>query len=233
MKWLPKINTLFKQKFPYFGILGFLFAVIAFIVPQFTFKNLEDEDYSPLNHFISELGWIGISKQDIFFNLSLMVAGFFLTIFNYGLTAQFDGFWARSTLFFGILASLGCSLVGFFPAKTELVQMLFHLSAATIFFVNAGLSLLSALFMILFSKNQILSKPFFMLILLTLCPFASLLAVDYNTVLPHLDILNIKIINRPDIWLAPIVEWAIVLSVLIYVLSTSLYFLIFQRYVHN
>ena len=42
---------------------GVLFAVIGALIPALVYRGKQGQPYSPLNHFISELGEVGVSKR--------------------------------------------------------------------------------------------------------------------------------------------------------------------------
>lgn len=232
MDYVKRLNLYVKNKFPLFGITGSLIILIALVVPQFAFQNHEGEKYSVGNHFISELGWIGVSKYALVFNINLIIAGILFTVFIYGLTLQFNGFWGKLTTIFGLTSSLGCTLVGIYQLQTGVTPITSHLLAAMFFFTNALLAILTSTFMILSQKQKFktVSKLSCIPNLMILCLFASLLTIDFsNDVLIYIDLKNMKIINRPHLWSAPIIEWAIVLSILAYILLSSFYFIFRQK----
>lgn len=232
--YIRKLNIYVKNKFPLFGITGSLFILIAIVVTQFAFKNLEGGKYSMGNHFISELGWVGVSKHALIFNINLIIAGILFIVFIYGLTLQFNGIWGKLTTVFGLTSSLGCTLVGIYPLQTGVIPIKLHLLAAMFFFTNALLAILTSTFMVLSQKHKIVSKLSCILNLLILSLFASLLTVDFNNdVLRYIDFKNMKIINRPPQWNVPIIEWTIVLSIITYILLSSFYFIFRQRNIKN
>lgn len=218
-------NSLRELRDRYFadcGLIGSGLLLVALLVPQIGFRNLEGVPYSPLNHFVSELGWHGISHLAMVFNLGLIMGGVFLALFMIGLGGQFTGILAKLTTVFGVISAIGGSLVGVFSVDSGLIS---HLVAATIFFVSAELALISATFMILFQDARVVPKFIAIFSVLIFCIFTTVFTIDYpHEVFPYLDRANVRIINRPAQWSLPIVEWAFVLSIVIFLSLASLYF---------
>ena len=73
------------------------------------------EPYSPLNHYVSELGELGVSNLAALFNLSLEIGGVCFVLFMIGLAVTRTG-WLRVVYgATGVIAGIGGALVGVFP----------------------------------------------------------------------------------------------------------------------
>lgn len=231
MKLWNTFNNTFKQKFPLFGISASILLLIGFLVPQKDFRNIEGQTYAILNHFISELGWVGVSKHAFIFNLCLICSGLLYAIFTYGLVRQFGGFWSKITGRLGILSSLSVTLVGIFPIQSSPVAFVFHLIAGLMFFVFAFLTFISALFMLFFDTNKIIPKSHLLVYLVVPLYIIPWLNLEYDYKLfQYVDMLEVKIINRPEVWIYSAIEWALAILALTNLFLISLYFLIRQRY---
>lgn len=79
------------------------------------YTGRQGEAYSPLTHFISELGEPGVSTLAPLFNVGLMVGGACLAVFMIGLAAHVPGFYRYGIAFFGAVAGVAGALVGVFP----------------------------------------------------------------------------------------------------------------------
>ena len=62
------------------GIAGVLAVLIGALIAGFAYRGKDGERYSPLNHFISELGEEGVSANAGWFNISLIVSGLCLLL---------------------------------------------------------------------------------------------------------------------------------------------------------
>ena len=119
--------TFIHRHFAHCGLIGCVLVQIALVIPQQGFQNREGQPYSPLNHFVSELGWLGVSEKALVFNLGLILGGLFLALFMIGLGAQFRGFWAGCTAFLGATAAIFASLIGVFPVVDHWPGLVAHL----------------------------------------------------------------------------------------------------------
>jgi hypothetical membrane protein len=77
---MDKFLQLFTDpaSFPAWGIAGTILA--GCIIPSLRYKGRQGQRFSPLNHFISELGERNVSTYARVFNLSLVAAGIFLCL---------------------------------------------------------------------------------------------------------------------------------------------------------
>lgn len=67
------------------GFLGSAIIVLGSLITAIPYRGKEGESYSILNHFISELGEVGVSRLAPVFNASLIAGGVVLLIFVLGL----------------------------------------------------------------------------------------------------------------------------------------------------
>jgi hypothetical membrane protein len=66
---------------PLVGMLGSAIFLLASVVAAFTYRGTLGESYSPLNHWVSELGEIGVSGLATIFNVGLILGGLALAVF--------------------------------------------------------------------------------------------------------------------------------------------------------
>jgi hypothetical membrane protein len=200
--------------------------LLGSIVSGLTYAGRTGEVYSPLNHFVSELGDTRYAPRAWAFNAGLFVGGLLITVFMLGVTSYIQG-WFRCV--FGLAALLTCvsgTLVGLMPMSADLDR---HLAVAITFF-NAGMAatVLFALYVLLFRQARF---PKWMALPggITALSFSSLLYVVESPIpddlqgLPLSQALETVLWNRPAIWQTAIVEWVVVLTVLGWVLCVSLY----------
>jgi hypothetical membrane protein len=104
-----------QQAYPYFGIGGSLLIIASMLAAGLVYRGKDGERYSVLNHYISELGEVGVSRAAPIFNLGLIIGSLAFIPFITGLTFTLDNLWAKIGLAIGIWSTLSCVLVGVFP----------------------------------------------------------------------------------------------------------------------
>jgi len=152
--------------FQFLGMCGVLSASLGSLIAAIPYRGKAAERYSPLNHFISELGEIGVSQLAWVFNLGLVVCGLFLLPACLILGYLLQGVLAKLGMLAGILTAIGISAVGIYPMN----NLTPHTRAAFIFF-RGGLA------MILLFSLAIAFQPPSSLILPRLYALAGLPAV--------------------------------------------------------
>jgi hypothetical membrane protein len=117
-----------------FGVTGTGLILLAVFFPLFLYRGKCGERFSMLNHFISELGEVGVSRAARIFNTGLLLAGLLMLPYVVGLGIAFGSWlgWLGSVA--GIVAVLGVAAVGVFPLNN--VES--HTTAAVTYF-RAGL----------------------------------------------------------------------------------------------
>jgi hypothetical membrane protein len=208
------------------GFAGAVIILLGAIVSGLSYEGRTGEAYSPLNHFVSELGDTRYSARAWAFNAGLFVGGLLLTVFMLGVTARIRG-WFRYV--FGLAAlvtGVSGTLVGLLPMGGGLES---HAKAAMTFF-NAGMAttILFSLYVLLYRGA---SFPRWIALpggVTALCFFSLLYLVEPlipedQPDIPLSQALETLLWNRPAVWQTAIVEWAVVLAVLGWVTLVSLY----------
>ena len=119
-----------------FGFAGTGLVILAVIFPAFFYRGKLGERYSLLNHFISELGEVGISRAAWIFNAGLLLAGLVLLPYIIGLGISLGSLLGWLGTAAGIIAVLGVTAVGIFPMN----NLKPHTIAAMTYF-RAGLAM--------------------------------------------------------------------------------------------
>jgi hypothetical membrane protein len=194
----------------YFGVAGCLIITLGVIIPGITYKGKKEERFSILNHFISELGELGVSKNAPIFNLGLIIGGIFLIPFMIGLGLKLDSLLAKFAILAGIWTSISAICIGFFPMN----NLEPHTRAAISYFRGGLVTVLSFGFAIHLQPeaHQFIPKTANLISLLTVIMFSLFLLLlnrrwgkDQN-----LDALNPQSkIERPRIWILPLMEWLV------------------------
>jgi hypothetical membrane protein len=121
---------------PIVGIAGVTFLAMCSLIAALVYTGTAGEGFSPLNHWISELGEEGVSQLATLFNIGIIAGGVCLAIFMTAL-----GIHRRSRLAWlyvpiGIISGIGAAFVGVFPMSSTGP----HIPAALTFFVLGWIS---------------------------------------------------------------------------------------------
>ena len=121
---------------PAAGVLGSALLLVLSVVAALVYTGTAGEGFSPLNHWISELGEMSVSRLAVLFNVGIFVGGICLAIFmtSLGLLRQSRLAWLYVPI--GILAGIGGAFVGVFPMDSGGP----HVPAALTFFVLGWMS---------------------------------------------------------------------------------------------
>jgi hypothetical membrane protein len=131
-------NHPLSKHFHWFGIAGSVLMLACVIIAMVAYVGTEGQRYSPLNHFISELGLVGVSRLALVFNAGLVASGVLYLPFTLGLGAAIGGWWAAAGTLAGLVAAVAVACVGFFPMN----DLPPHIAAAMTFFRSGLLTVL-------------------------------------------------------------------------------------------
>ncbi|MGB8215116.1 MAG: DUF998 domain-containing protein [Anaerolineales bacterium] len=193
-----------------FCFAGTGLIILAVFYPLLVYRGRSGERYSLLNHFISELGEVGISRAARAFNAGLLLGGLALLPYIIHLGIAFGGLFGWLGTATGILAVLGVAAVGVFPMN----NLKLHTIAAMTYF-RAGLA------MVFFFGLAILFQPAGRLVIPAAANLLSLVAcLAYAAFLAHplfkkkgpkpaemLDPQQKP--ERPRFWASPSLEWLV------------------------
>lgn len=202
------------------GLLGCFLSVSGALIAGLVYRGKENEPYSPLNHFISELGENGVSKRAWAFNWGLILCGFLLLPATINLGLTLPGIWAKIGMAFGLITALSLSLVGIFSMD----RLKPHGIAAVIFF-RAGLLmvLFFTLAIALQPQNQLFFSKWLALAgtpaILAFGTFLVMMSHTNRTKDQPLEPLNQ---SRPHVWKMAIAEWAIFVTIVFWFLMAAL-----------
>jgi hypothetical membrane protein len=202
------------QAFKLFGILGASFALLGTLIAGLFYRGKQGERFSPFNHFISELGEVGVSRLAWAFNIGLILAGLCLLPPCISLGLIIPGILAKIAMVVAVVCALSLSLVGVFPMN----KLKPHAYAAMTFF-RGGLVML-----ILFSlaialqprPNQVISRWYALAGLPPVIAFATFLVLVAAAYKQTETALSPGDIDRPRVWDLVIAEWAILLTVVLW-----------------
>lgn len=204
----------FNKITPVAGTVGCL--IVGFGLFASATHYIRSEDYSPINHFISELGLVKASTMANVFNHSLMTGGILLMIFVMGL-GNFLGksLSAKYATLTGMLATLSFSAIGYYTADNWIA----HMIVASVFFAGAMVTI------VLFSYSIWKNRQSGLHPLLSVQ--GAFVAVFYFVALVWPKELLIQSINdpehfvRPAVWVLTILEWGYCLMICSWIIMVS------------
>ena len=173
-------------------------------------------EYSPKNHFISELGLASASEYSFVFNICLGIGGLLLMMFTNGLGIYLQKnpvAWYAS--YIGMAATLSFSAIGYFTADTWTA----HRNAALVFFSGAMISIVLFSYCIWQNKQRRLHH------FIALQGF--IIAFIYVVVLVWPKELLLQSVNdpqnfiRPELWGLTVLEWMYCFMIGSWILSVS------------
>lgn len=200
------------------GLLG-LAATAAILgsalVAAVPYRGWAGETYSPLNHFVSELGEVARSQLSVAFNFGVIIGGLGLGLFLILLSRRLTGRYRPALAIAGVVADVSGTLVGIFPMDYHAI----HGLVSAIFFCTGWIV------MAIFSA-WLLTMPQrgfgrWLLIPAALGVAASLLFVAVFATYSPLP-ADTHIIERPEVWTVPALEWAALLGLLSWFACVSL-----------
>lgn len=215
VEWLSDL-AVFKAA----GLVVVIITLLGVILPMAKYRGKEDERYSILNHFISELGERGVSRLAWVFNLCMILSGVGVIICVVSLGLGLPGFWAKPGMLFGVVTGLGLAMVGVFPMDN--IEP--HGKAAITFF-RGGLLMVSVFSLaILFppQDKEIIPSLFGLVGLIPVAAFTSFLGLLWNVRDKVDQTLSVEGVHQPRFSKFAISEWAVYFSIILWVLVLSL-----------
>lgn len=212
-----------SQLFVWSALAGTALVVLAVLYAALGYRGPRGERYSPLNHFISELGEMGVSRRAWSFNAGLIVGGLLLLPFVIRLGAILGSVLGWVGTVFGAAAALGVTAVGLFPLNRRQA----HIRAAMTFF-RAGLGMvfffgLAVLFQP--AAQTPVPKTAALLSLLAVLAFGSFLALPrlQKPENDPLETLDPEITpERPHFWALAFLEWLVFFATIFWILGMAL-----------
>ena len=208
----------------WFGLSGVASICCGSLITAFTYTGRNDQVYRIWNHFVSELGEVGISQYAWLFNLMLILGGICITLFMLGTAREFRNWFSFVFGIAGMATGVSATLVGVFPMN----NIGSHIKVAMMFFNMGLLTMLLISLYIAFTK-QVLFPRWFIIpgAMGTLC-FALFLNFPSpsSSTEPALGIPARLLADRPEIWPLAMMEWAVVIIVLAWVTMVSLHLLL-------
>ena len=196
---------------PQIGFVGSVFFIVASIVAGVAYTGETGQSFSPLNHWVSELGEVGVSALALVFNLGLIVGGLAFALFMaaLGILRRTRLAWAYAVI--GAIAGISCSLVGVFPMN----QRTIHIVVALGFFVLGWIAVALASIDIWRRPDLRFARWLPVLGAITVALFLLFLSVY----IPYL--YTGTGADRPQVSVATVLEWLVALGLIGWVLAAS------------
>lgn len=195
------------------GLLGSTIILLGSVVTAIAYTGSKGQPYSPLNHFVSELGELGVSELAPVFNACLNIGGVCFVLFMLGLAVTRTGALRYVYGLTGVVAGVGGALVGTFPMN-DLDR---HALVALTFFLLGLVTVLLA--SIDFVRADDPRFPRWLAIVggATVLAFAAFLIMLSGEAggLAHPD-------ERVAIWPLTVFEWLLLVGILVWVFLTAL-----------
>jgi hypothetical membrane protein len=194
------------------GLIGSSVIALGSIVTAIAYTGSKGQPYSPLNHFVSELGELGVSDLAPVFNAALKIGGVCFVLFMVGLAATRRGRLRYVYGASGVIAGIGGALVGVFPMN-DLDK---HGLAALTFFVLGLVTVLLASIDFVRAPEPRFPRWLSVLGGATVVSFAIFLTILFGEAggLAHPE-------ERVAIWPLTIFEWLLLIGILAWVFLTA------------
>jgi len=207
-------NINFNNITPLAGTIGCLVVGIGLLASATHYTS--PEGYSPINHFISELGLAKNSSMADVFNHSLMTGGILLMFFSIGLGNFIGkGNLAKFATITGMISTLSFSAIGYYTAETWIA----HIVAASVFFAGAMITIV--LFSISIWKNRQSGLHPFLSIQGMFIAALYFVALIWPKELLLQSVTDTENFVRPAIWILSILEWSYCLMICFWIIMVS------------
>ncbi len=217
------ISLLFNI-YAHFGWAGSFVILLGCLITALPYRGRSAERYSVLNHFISELGEIGVSKLAVVFNIGMIIGGALFLPFIAGLGLVLGTIWSYFGMAAGLLAAVSSILVGVFSMD----RLEPHRKAAMTFFRSGLVTVLFFTIAVFVQPSGLRVIPmavniFGILAIISSSAFLVIVSqkTDKNGQENYLlDPTEKKV--RPRFWRTPFLEWMLFFTTIAWFLCVSL-----------
>jgi hypothetical membrane protein len=204
-----------SRRLAWLGLTSVGVLALGTVATAIAYRGAAGEAYSPLNHFISELGEIEVSRLAWAFNLGVVLGGAGLGLFVLVLAQRLGGRPRIALSAAGLAAGAFGAMVGIFPMDYHQT----HRIVSELFFLTGWL--IPAIFSL-----WLLTAPRPGLSHWLLAPGAAVVAVSltfiavYSTYRPTNP--DGPVVGRPaGFWSVPFFEWASLVSIMVWLVCVS------------
>jgi len=214
--------------YPYLAWGGTLIIMIGVVIASISYRGRKQERYSLFNHFISELGEVGISKHARAFNIGMICGGILFLPLMVGLGVRLNSVFGWLGTVFGLVAAISATLVGVFSME----RLTPHRRAAMTFFRSGLLTVLFFTIAIFTQSGEQKLIPLGVNIIgiIALASYSTFLLTVRNKMdkdeNPNYILDPQQQPDRPRVWRSAVLEWSIFFSTLIWFVMAGVYSLL-------
>jgi hypothetical membrane protein len=215
MKWIERAREFpLLKRFHLFGMAGSIVVLSGILVPMAAYIGRAGERYSPLNHFISELGEVGVSRLAPAFNAGLVAAGVLYVLFVLGLGASLGGWWAATGTLAGLVSAVSVACVGVFPVN----NLAPHIAAAMTFFRSGLVTILlfGIAIQLQHPARRVVDRRANIAGIAALIAFAVFIAWIELQPGGSAGFHPSVFASRPVVWPSAILEWSVLVTVIVW-----------------
>lgn len=209
------MNKMAARWGPMLGFVGVAAITFGSLAAAIVYRGVQGQAFSPLNHWVSELGEVAVSGLAVVFNLGLVVGGIAYALFMIALAATRRGWLPWVAALVGVVAGIAGSLVGVYPMDPPTINI--HRLVALAFFNLGWISVGLASFDIWRRPEPRFSRWLPWLGALTVLVFVAFLAV-YLPVLAYTGVDE----GRPTFSTVTTLEWLVLAGILAWSLFAAL-----------
>jgi hypothetical membrane protein len=214
--------------YPYLAWGGTLLIITGVVIASISYRGRKHERYSLFNHFISELGEVGISKNARVFNTGMIMGGILFLPLMVGLGLRLNSIFGWLGTTFGLAAAISATLVGVFSME----RLTPHRRAAMTFFRSGLLTVLFFTIAVFTqSGEQKIIPPSLNIIgIIALACYSTFLLTVRNKMdkneKPNYILDPQQQPDRPLVWRSAVLEWSIFFSTLVWFVMAGVYSLL-------
>lgn len=210
--------------FFHFGWAGSLIILAGCFLSALPYRDRDGEKYSLFNHFISELGEVGVSERARVFNTGMVLGGLLFLPFIASIGWTLSGLWAVLGTAAGIVAAGASVFVGIYSME----RLEPHRKAAMTFF-RAGLLTIILFTVAVFlqpSSQRVIPILVNVIGMLAIAAYAAFLVIvshKTNKKGEQNYILDPSVNKtRPRFWITAFLEWTLFFATIAWFLCVSL-----------
>jgi hypothetical membrane protein len=213
-----------KTGFWLFGLLGCAVITAAIAGTALLYRGASGQRYSFFNHYISELGEVGVSRAAWLFNSGMIVTGLLFIPFTTGFSLKLGSSWGYLGGLAGLWAGASCLLVGVYPMN----NLNPHARVATSYF-RAGLATVLFFSIAIFFQErgqEIINTWVNLAGIVAIASYTSFIVITARQD-SHLkqegDGQEPVVMVRPRFWVIPMLEWLVFLSTILWFLVVPIF----------